>query len=139
MWMQKGCKGLFWQYWVFWGFFTSLYWKFLGSMLSFPVGKVVSTFSSFCRKSEFVFQFHWFLFRHFDDGSGILGGKVTIKPVYGDHFGRHLEFLRTHKRDFRGLLVSDSTHIPEPTLQKSAFYQRCCGFSLYNWANMIWW
>ena len=65
------------------------------------------------------------MFKHVIYDSGMSGVKVKIKPVYGGHFGRHLEFSRTHMRYARELLVSNSTHIPRPTLQKSACYQRC--------------
>ena len=49
------------------------------------------------------------MFRYLNYDSGMSEGKVIIKPVYGGHFGRRLEFPRAHKGDSWGLLVSDSS------------------------------
>ena len=58
--------------------------------------------------------------------------KLWSKYKNGGHFGRHLGFWRMPTWDFRGLFISDSTHIPGPILKKSACYQKCPPFGLYE-------
>ena len=60
--------------------------------------------------------------------------KLWSKYENGGHFGRHLGFWRMPTRDYRGLFISDSTHIPGPILKKSACYQRCPPFGAL-WPN----
>ena len=60
--------------------------------------------------------------------------KLWSKYENGGHFGRHLGFWRMPTRDFRGLFISDSTHIPGPILKKSACYQKCPPFGAL-WPN----
>ena len=58
--------------------------------------------------------------------------KLWSKYENGSHFGRHFGFWRMPTGDFSGLFISDSTHIPEPILKKSACYQKCSPFGLYE-------
>ena len=58
--------------------------------------------------------------------------KLWSKYENDGHFGRHLGFWKMPTRDFRGLFISDSTHIPGPILKKSACYQTCPPFGLYE-------
>ena len=51
--------------------------------------------------------------------------KFWSKYENDGHFGRHLGFWRMPTGNFRGLFISDSTHIPGPILKKSACYQKC--------------
>ena len=60
--------------------------------------------------------------------------KLWSKYENGGHFGRHLGFWRMPTRNFRGLFISDSTHIPGPILKKSACYQKCPPFGAL-WPN----
>ena len=50
----------------------------------------------------------------------------------GGHFGRHIEFQRELQRDFWGLLVCCSTHIPGPILENSACYEIFPGLALFS-------
>ena len=58
--------------------------------------------------------------------------KLWSKYENGGHFGRHLGFWRMPRRNFQGLFISDSTHIPGPILKKSAHYQKCPLCGLYG-------
>ena len=60
--------------------------------------------------------------------------KNIFKTGQNGHFGRHLGFWKMPPGDFRGLFISDSTHVPAPILKKISLLPKMSTY-LAIWAN----
>ena len=73
------------------------------------------------------------MFGHLTCVSSVYDKEVMVKIRKWRPFCTPSWILKNADRDFRGLFISDSTHILGPFLKKSACYQKCPGQNYYYW------